>query len=102
MSDDKVFSVAAGLGGLDALVIDRFVAASAAVNVTGPPSSKDVLKPFVRQFLGWLKDAKNPADRELRRRVLLMVTEGRQGQGTSERESSKIRELVEDVYRDIA
>lgn len=83
-------------------MIDRYVATEAAVNVTGPPTHKDVLKPFVQQFLRWLKDAKNPADRELRRRVLLLVTKGRRSQGTSDREGSKIAELVDDVYRDIA
>jgi hypothetical protein len=100
--DVETYSHTARLGGLRPLVIDRYVATQAAVNLTGPPSSKDVIKPFVRDFLRWLKDARNPADRELRRRILLLVTEGRGSQGTSERQVGKIVELVDDVYRDIA
>ena len=83
-------------------MIDHYVATEAAVNLTGPPSSKDVIKPFVSHFLRWLKDARNPADRELRRRILLLVTQGRSGQGTSERQAGKMIELVESVYGDIA
>ncbi|KAA2248678.1 hypothetical protein F0L68_39705 [Solihabitans fulvus] len=102
MSDEEEFSHAARLGGLRTLVIDRFVAAEAAVQVTGPPNNKDTIKPFVRYFLEWLKGADGPADRELRRRVLLMVTEGRNRQGWSDIDASKIVNLVDDVYCNIA
>ncbi|MFC0431043.1 hypothetical protein [Kutzneria buriramensis] len=102
MSDEEEFSHAARLGGLRTLVIDRFVAAEAAVHVTGPPNDKDTIKPFVRYFLEWLRDADGPADRELRRRVLLMVTEGRDRQGWSENDAAKLIKVVDEVYGSIA
>lgn len=102
VSDVETFSHAAKLGGLRSVVIDRYVAAEAAVNVTGPPSGKDAIKPFTQHFLRWLKDARGDEDRELRRRVLLMVTEGRAGQGTSDKDAAHVAEVVNDVYRSIA
>ncbi|PXY16571.1 hypothetical protein [Prauserella muralis] len=103
MSDTETFSHAARLGGLRPEVINRFVATQAAVHVLGPPNSNKALRPLVRDLTTWLRKAKDEPDAELRRRVLLMVTEGRRGQGWPENEvASRIRELAEDVYNSIA
>lgn len=103
VSDTETFSHAARLGGLRSEVINRFVATQAAVNVLGPPNSKKALKPLVSDLTDWLRDADDLADAELRRRVLLMVTEGRTGQGWAENEvAALIRGLAEDVYNSIA
>lgn len=92
------------LGGLRPEVINRFVATQAAVNVLGPPNNKKAIDSLVGDLTAWLRKAgDDAADRELRRRVLLMVTEGRNGQGWAEAEtSSRIRKLAEDVYNSIA
>ena len=104
VSDTETFSHAARLGGLRPEVINRFVATQAAVNVLGPPNSKKTLTPLVSDLTAWLRKAGDDhADAELRRRVLLMVTEGRNGQGWAENEvAARIRELAEDVYNSIA
>jgi hypothetical protein len=99
MSDEEAFSHAARLGGLRSLVIDRFIATQAAINVTGPPRGKDEIEDFVHHFVRWLKDADDAPDRELRRRTLLMVTNGRQGWPDN---PAKLARLVDDVYRNIA
>lgn len=103
MSDVEEYSHAARLGGLTTLQIDRFVAHEAAVNCTGPPSEKRALDPFVRQFHEFLKRAKSDhADRELRRRVLLMVTDGRSATSTTDTDASRIRKVADDMYSSIA
>lgn len=104
MSDEETYSHAARLGGLRPEVINRFVATQAAIAVLGPPQNKKAIQPLVDDFVSWLRKADdNPADRELRRRVLLLVTEGRNGQGWAENEAgSRIRRLAEDVYNSIA
>lgn len=104
MRDELEFSPTARLGGLRPLVIDRFIATQAAIAVMGAPHSKKAIEPLVGDFVPWLRKAGDDhADAELRRRVLLMVTEGRDGQGWAENEAaSKIRKLAEDVYNSIA
>ncbi|TVT55731.1 hypothetical protein FNH05_09200 [Amycolatopsis rhizosphaerae] len=57
------------------------------MNVLGPPHSEKTIEPLAREFASWLrKSGGNVADAELRRRVLLMVTEGRNGHGWAENE----------------
>lgn len=104
VSDLETYSHAARLGGLRPEVINRYVATQAAVNVLGPPNTKQALDSLVGDFTAWLRKAgDNAADRELRRRVLLMVTEGRNGRGWADNEAaSKVRKLAEDVYNSIA
>lgn len=104
VSDAEAYSHAARLGGLRPEVINKFVATQAAVNVLGPPNSRRALDTLVGDFTAWLrKSGDDAADRELRRRVLLMVTEGRNGSGWADDEAgSKVRKLAEDVYNSIA
>ena len=104
VSDTETFSHAARLGGLRPEVINRFVASQAAVNVLGPPNSKKALDAAVGDFARWLRKAGDDhADAELRRRVLLMVTEGRAGQGWADNEAAaRILNVAEDVYNSIA
>ncbi|MFI5614723.1 hypothetical protein [Amycolatopsis sp. NPDC051903] len=103
MSDTETFSHAARLGGLRPEVINRFVATQAVVNIVGPPNNKKALDSLVGDFTRWLRKSSDPADVELRRRVLLMVTEGRAGQGWADNEAaSRILNVAEDVYNSIA
>lgn len=104
MSDTETYSHAARLGGLRPEVINRYVAAQAAVNVLGPPNSKKALDAVSGDFARWLRKAGDDhADAELRRSVLLMVTEGRAGQGWADNEAAaRILNVVEDVYNSIA
>jgi len=103
MSDVEDYSHAARIGGLTTLQIDRFVAHEAAVNCTGPPHEKRALDPFVRQFHSFLNRSKNNhADRELRRRILLMVTDGRSATSTTNMDASRVRKVADDMYSSIA
>jgi hypothetical protein len=102
MADDATCTHLVHLSGLEPDVLDQFVAHKAAVNVTGPPASRDVLKPFVRHFLRWLQDAQDGDDRELRRAVLLMLTAGRSAYGLNDRDAAKLIEMIDDVYNQIA
>jgi len=104
VSDTETFSHAARLGGLRTEVINRFVATQAAVHLYGPPNNKRALNKCIGDFTTWLRKSGNDqADAELRRRVLLMVTEGRNGQGWADDEAaSRILNLAEDMYCSIA
>lgn len=104
VSDVETYSHAARLGGLRSEVINRYVATQAAVYVLGPPNTKSALDSLVKDLTAWLRSAgDDAADRELRRRVLLMVTEGRNGRGWADNEvAAKVRKLAEDVYNSIA
>lgn len=104
MADEvEQWSAAAGLGGLRTLVINRYVAAKAAIQVTGPTMDPAVLKYFRSRFEDWLKKGSEFADRELRRSVLLMVTADQRGHGlSSEKDTARIVNVVDEVYRTIA
>lgn len=106
MADEvEQWSAVAGLGGLRTLVINRFVATRAAIQVVGPPSDPKALEQYVRRFLDWLRADRGAdfAGRELRRAVLLMVTADRRGHGLSEAsDPAKIVNVVDAIYRNIA
>lgn len=108
-SDVEEFSHAARLGGLRTEALNRFVATQAAVNVLGPPMDKRqfnrVLNDMSSRFTRWLRKADGTdkyAERELRRRVLLMVTEGRTGPHWADDEAAeRILNFAEDMYNSI-
>lgn len=104
MADEEQFSHVTRLGGLRPLVLDRYTATEAAVNCTGPPTEHATIKPFVRDFLGFLRNGSesDTADKELRRQVLLMVTRGRSNVAAGERDAAKVARTVEAIYQSIA
>lgn len=112
MSDVEEFSHAARLGGLRTETINKFIATKAALNVLGPPTNtRQVNKTqvdMVGRFNRWLRQAGESeekfGDRELRRYVLLMVTEGRTGNGqvwADDEVAARILNFAEDMYRSI-
>jgi hypothetical protein len=110
VSDVEEYSHAARIGGLRTEVINRFVATQAAVFMLGPPTDKralsTVLRPMVDTFNSWLRKAGDDEDaypeRELRRRVLLMVTEGRTQQNWANDEAAaRVLNLAEEMFNSI-
>lgn len=100
MAEEYAFSAVAGLGGLRPVVVDRFVATKAAIQVTGAPSPADrdrVLDEYVKHFTRWLKSESDPAEKELMRAVLLMVAKDRPATDAP----ARLVELVDKIYRDI-
>jgi hypothetical protein len=89
------------LPGLDDRKMDELIALRAACQVTGPPAEARVAKPYIDEFTRWLKDSTSTADRLVRRYVLLVVTEGRSALGTSDRDSSDVARLADELYRKV-
>lgn len=84
--------------GLKDEAMDKLISLRATVQMTGAPSEVDQVKWWAREFEGWLKASLNDEDRLVRRYVLLLLTQDRKG--FPDRESAKLRKLIDDIYRE--
>ncbi|MCI2421544.1 hypothetical protein MOQ72_29325 [Saccharopolyspora sp. K220] len=94
-------NVVTNLPGLDDRRMDNLIALRAACQVSGPPAESRVVRPYIDEFTRWLSGSTSNSDRLIRRYVLLAVTEGRSALGTSDRDSSDVARLADEVYRKV-
>lgn len=84
--------------GVDDREMDKLIALRAACQIVGAPGEVNAVSYFVHEFKGWLKASISDADRLVRRYVLLLLTQDRKG--FPDRESAKLRKLIDDIYRE--